>query len=50
MEREQEPMEVNDPETPMEVDDHPEKTTDLDDNDRYLIHLLQTNFESDTEQ
>ena len=49
-EREEEPMEVDDPETPMEVDDHPEKTTDLDDNDRYLIHLLQTNFESDTEQ
>jgi len=32
-------------ETPMEVDDHPEKKTDLDDNDRYL----KTNFESDTE-
>lgn len=31
------PMEVDEPEIPMEVD--------LDDNDRYLIHLLETNFE-----
>ena len=38
------PMEVKEPsedETPMEVD--------LDENDHHLIHLLETNFESDTE-
>ena len=38
-------MEVDEPsgdETPMEVD--------LDEHDHYLIHRLETNFESDTEQ
>ena len=41
-----EPMdeeEVDDPETPMEVD----TPVVLDDNDRYLIHLLETNFENE---
>ena len=37
----EEHMEVGDPETPMEVD--------LDDHDRCLIHLLETNLESDSE-
>ena len=39
------PMEVDEPsgdKTPMEVD--------LDEHDHYLIHLLEINFESDTEQ
>ena len=43
--REETQMEVDEPireETPMEVD--------LDEHDRYLIHLLETNFESDSEQ
>ena len=41
-----EPMdeeEVDDIETPMEVD----TPVVLDDNDRYLIHLLETNFENE---
>jgi hypothetical protein len=41
-----EPMdeeEVDDTETPMEVD----TPVVLDDNDRYLIHLLETNFENE---
>jgi len=40
---EEEPMEVDDAETPMEVD----TPVVLDDNDRYLIHLLETNFENE---
>ena len=43
---EEEPMEVDDTETSMEVD----TPVVLDDNDRYLIHLLETNFENDTEK
>ena len=39
-------MEVDDTETSMEVD----TPVVLDDNDRYLIHLLETNFENDTEK
>jgi hypothetical protein len=41
-----EPMdeeEVDDTETPMEVD----TPVVLDDNDKYLIHLLETNFENE---
>lgn len=41
-------MDDDNPETPMEVDEPMD--VDLDENDRYLIHLLETNFESDTEQ
>ena len=40
---EEEPMEVDDTETPMEVD----TPVVLDNNDRYLIHLLETNFENE---
>ena len=39
-------MEVDDTETSMEVD----TPVVLDDNDRYLIHLFETNFENDTEK
>ena len=39
--REEEPLEI-DAEEPMKVD--------LDEHDRYLVHLLETNFESDSEQ
>lgn len=40
------PMEIDESETPMEID---EPETVLDDDDRYLIHLLETNFDSDGE-
>ena len=40
---EEEPMEVDDTETPMEVD----TPVVLDDNDIYLILLLETNFENE---
>jgi hypothetical protein len=40
---EEKPMEVDDTETPMEVD----TPVVLDNNDRYLIHLLETNFENE---
>lgn len=46
---EETPMEVDESETPMEVDTE-ETPMDLDDHDRYLIDLLETNFESDSEQ
>ena len=39
--RKEDSMDVEESEEPMEVD--------LDDHDRYLIHLLNTNFESDSE-
>ena len=35
-------MDIDTEEEPMEVD--------LDDNDRYLVQLLETNFEGDSEQ
>ncbi|XP_071137847.1 uncharacterized protein [Mytilus edulis] len=40
------PMEIDESETPMEID---EPETVLDDDDRYLIQLLETNFDSDGE-
>lgn len=40
--KEEESMDIDEPETPMEVE--------LDDNHRYLVQLLETNFESDGEQ
>jgi hypothetical protein len=43
MDEEEQPMEVDETETPMEVD----IPVVLDDNDRYLIHLLETNFENE---
>jgi len=47
-------MDKDNPETPMEVDepkaDEKPMEVDLDEHDQYLIHLLETNFESDTEQ
>ena len=39
-------MEVDDTDTSMEVD----TPVVLEDNDRYLIHLLETNFVNDTEK
>jgi hypothetical protein len=41
MDEEEQPMEVDDTETSMDVD----TPVVLDDNDKYLIHLLKTNFE-----
>ena len=43
MDEEEQPMEVDETETPMEVD----IPVVLDDNDRYLIHLLEANFETE---
>jgi len=43
MDEEEQPMEVDAIETSMEVD----TPVVLDDNDRYLIHLLETNFENE---
>ena len=45
--RKEEPMDVvEEEEVPMEVD----VSINLDEHDRYLARLLETNFESDTEQ
>ena len=43
MDEEEQPMEVDDIETSMEVD----TPVVLNDNDKYLIHLLETNFENE---
>ena len=43
MDEEEQPMGVDETETQMEVD----TPMVLDDNDRYLIHLLETNFENE---
>ena len=43
MDEEEQPMEVDETEKPMEVD----IPVVLDDNDRYLIHLLEANFETE---
>ena len=43
MDEKEQPMDVNDTETSMEVD----TPVVLDDNDKYLIHLLKTNFENE---
>ena len=43
MDEEEQPMEINDTETSMEVD----TPVVLDDNYKYLIHLLETNFENE---
>ncbi|CAC5399972.1 unnamed protein product [Mytilus coruscus] len=50
----EEAMDIIDGETPMKVDEPTRNETpmevDLDEHDRYLVHLLETNFESDIEQ
>jgi hypothetical protein len=43
MDEEEQLMEINDTETSMEVD----TPVVLDDNYKYLIHLLETNFENE---
>ena len=43
MDEEEQPIEVDDAETSTEVD----TPAMLDDNDKYLIHLLETNFENE---
>jgi hypothetical protein len=43
MDEEEQPMEVDDTERSMEVD----TPVVLDDNDKYLIHLLKTNFKNE---
>ena len=48
--RKEEPINVDDGEVHMEVDDsETPMEVDLDEHDRCLIHLLETNLESDSE-